>query len=58
MDYREQACTDPMVVSSIVLGLSVGAPEQGSHAQGVYPIQDTSRIETARVKQEEEKYKS
>ena len=55
MDYREQACTDPMVVSSIVLGLSVGAPEQGSHAQGVYPIQDTSRIETARVKQEEEK---
>ena len=28
--------------------------ERGSHAQGVYPTQDTSRIGTARVKQEEE----
>ena len=25
-----------------------------SHARGVYPTQDTSRIETVRVKQEEE----
>ena len=28
--------------------------EQGSHARGVYPTQDTSRMGTARVKQEEE----
>ena len=29
--------------------------ERGSHARGVYPAQDTSRMGTARVKQEEEK---
>ena len=28
--------------------------DRGSHARGVYPTQDTSRIEKARVKQEEE----
>ena len=28
--------------------------EQGSHGRGVYPKQGTSRIETAREKQEEE----
>ena len=28
--------------------------ERGSHARGVLPTQDTSRMETARVKQEEE----
>ena len=28
--------------------------EQGSHARGLYPTQYTSRMETARVKQEEE----
>ena len=28
--------------------------EQGSHARGVYPTQDTSRMGTARVKREEE----
>ena len=28
--------------------------EQGSHARGVYPTQYTLRMETARVKQEEE----
>ena len=28
--------------------------EWGSHARGVYPTQDTSCVETARVKQEEE----
>ena len=28
--------------------------EQGSHARGVYLTQDTSRMGTARVKQEEE----
>ena len=28
--------------------------ERGSHARGVYPIQDTSRMGTERVKQEEE----
>ena len=28
--------------------------EQGSHARGVHPTQDTSRTGTARVKQEEE----
>ena len=28
--------------------------EQGSHARGVYPTQDTSRTRTVRVKQEEE----
>ena len=29
--------------------------EQRSHARNVYPIQDTSRMGTARVKQKEEK---
>ena len=28
--------------------------ERGSHARGRYPTENTSRIETARVKQEEE----
>ena len=28
--------------------------ERGSHARGVYPIQDTLRMGTARVRQEEE----
>ena len=28
--------------------------ERGSHARGVYPSQDTSRMRTAKVKQEEE----
>ena len=28
--------------------------DRGSHAQGVYPTQYSSRMETARVKQEEE----
>ena len=28
--------------------------ERGYHARGVYPTQDTSRMGTARVKQEEE----
>ena len=28
--------------------------KRGSHARGVYPIQYTSRMETASVKQEEE----
>ena len=28
--------------------------ERGSHARGVYPTQDTSRMDTARVAQEEE----
>ena len=28
--------------------------ERGSHARGVHPTQDTSRMETARVKQKEE----
>ena len=28
--------------------------ERGSHARGVYPTQDSQRIETARVKEEEE----
>ena len=28
--------------------------ERGSHARGMYPTQDTSRMRTARVKQEEE----
>ena len=28
--------------------------ERGSHARGVHPTQDTSRIGAARVKQEEE----
>ena len=28
--------------------------ERGSHARGVYPTQDTSRMRTVRVKQEEE----
>ena len=28
--------------------------DQGSHARGVYPSQDTSRMGTARGKQEEE----
>ena len=28
--------------------------ERGSHARGVYPTQYTSRMETVRVKQEEE----
>ena len=28
--------------------------ERGSHAWGVYPTQDTSRMGTARLKQEEE----
>ena len=28
--------------------------ERGPHARGVYPTQDTSRMETARLKQEEE----
>ena len=28
--------------------------ERGSHARGVYPTRDTSRMGTARVKQEEE----
>ena len=31
----------------------MGYRERGSHAQGVYPTQYTSHIETARVKQEE-----
>ena len=31
--------------------------ERGSHARGVYPKQDTSRLGTARVKQEEEENK-
>ena len=33
---------------------SMACREQGSHARGVYPAQDTSSIETARAKQEEE----
>ena len=28
--------------------------ERGSHAQGVYPTQDTPRMETSTMKQEEE----
>ena len=32
----------------------MGCRERGSHARGVYPTQDTSRMGTARVKQEEE----
>ena len=28
--------------------------ERGSHARGVYPTEDTSRMVTARVKQKEE----
>ena len=28
--------------------------ERGSHARGVYPSQDTSRMGTARVRQEQE----
>ena len=28
--------------------------KRGSHARGVYPTQDFSRMETARVKQDEE----
>ena len=28
--------------------------KRGSHAQGVYPTQDTSRMEAVRTKQEEE----
>ena len=28
--------------------------ERESHARGVYPTQDTARLETARIKQEEE----
>ena len=33
---------------------SMDCREQGSRARGVYPTQDTSRMGTARVKQEEE----
>ena len=33
---------------------SMGYRERGSNALGVYPTQDTSRVGTARVKQEEE----
>ena len=33
---------------------SMGCRERGSHALGVYPRQDTSRMGTARMKQEEE----
>ena len=33
---------------------SMDCREWGSHTRGVYPIQDTSRIETAREKEEEE----
>ena len=33
---------------------SIGCRERGSHARGVYPTQDTLRMGTARVKQEEE----
>ena len=32
--------------------------ERGSHARGAYPTQYTSRIGTARMKQEEEEYTS
>ena len=34
----------------------MGNWERGSHAQSVYPRQDTSSNKTARVKQEEETY--
>ena len=33
---------------------SMDCRERGSHARGVYPTQYTSRMGTARVKQEEE----
>ena len=33
---------------------SIDYRERGFHARGVYPTQDTSLTETARVKQEEE----
>ena len=33
---------------------SIDNREQGSHARGVYPTQDSSRMGTASVKQEEE----
>ena len=32
--------------------ISMNYRERGSHARGVHPTQDTSRMETARVKQE------
>ena len=32
--------------------------EQAFHALGVYPTQDTSRMGTARMKQEEERHKN
>ena len=35
-------------------GLYNNCSERGSHARGVYPTQDTSRMGTAKVKQEEE----
>ena len=33
---------------------SIDCMERGSHARGVYPIQDTSRMGTAKIKQEEQ----
>ena len=33
---------------------SMACRQRGSHARSVYPIQDTSRMRTARIKQEEE----
>ena len=33
---------------------SIDSKKRGSHARGVYPSQRTSRLEAARVKQEEE----
>ena len=33
---------------------SMNCRERGSHARDVHPTQDTSRMETARVKEEEE----
>ena len=32
----------------------MGYRERGSHARGVYPTQNTLRMETARVKEEED----
>ena len=47
-------CEDVAKTPKYERHLSMDCRERGSHARGVYPTQDTSRMGTARVKQEEE----
>ena len=50
----KQGLTSAEDIAKQAQEFSMDYSERGSHARGVYPTQNTSRMETARVKQEKE----